>query len=95
MTHPYADRHIHKDPVTVGTTATPLLTEAEGSTMGMRTVYVLPASDIYVGGADVTATNGALLCLAGISTEIVHKVGQLYGVAASGTVSTRVQIGCG
>lgn len=86
---------VHKAAVSVTTSATALLTAAEQSTLGMQGVFILPASDIYVGGAGVTAANGAILCPGGVTTEIPHTRGPLYGITASGSVSTRVTIGVG
>lgn len=94
MTYPVTNRSIHKDPVTVDTTATDLLTAAEQSTLNMCSVFVLPDVDVYVGGPGVTAANAARLCPANTTTEIVHYAGPLKAIVASGSASVRVEIGC-
>jgi hypothetical protein len=79
-------------PVSVGTGATPLLTQAQQETLGLRGVIMQPASDIYIGDSTVTTASGILVA-AGQTLDLAHYAGPIYGVCASGTVSVRVMLG--
>lgn len=70
--------------VTVGTTATLLVGGLRGG------VAIKAASDIYVGGDDVTTSNGWLLSAGQVYEDTVQPSDYLYGVVASGTVVASV-----
>lgn len=94
MTYPNTNRSTHKTAVTVTATVTDLLTAAEQSLLGARSVFVFPDAPIWVGSSGLSAANGARQCPAGITTEIVQTVGPLKAVVVSGsTASVRVEIG--
>lgn len=88
---PY-NRLVTKSPVSVGTTATALLSATEQSQAGLRGVILQPAADFYIGDANVTTANGILVA-AGQTLDLMHFTGPIYGICASGTVSVRVLMG--
>jgi len=78
--------------VSVGTTATALnAAESAGSDRVSLVVYNNGASTIYVGGSDVTTSNGVPIAAgASLAVNELDVAERLYGIVASGTVEARV-----
>jgi hypothetical protein len=79
--------------VSVGTTATALDTVDESdSQMGSSiAVYNNGASTVYVGGSDVTTSNGVPVAAGSWGPSIsLDGPERVYGIVASGTVEVRV-----
>ena len=78
--------------VTVATTATALhAAEEVGSDPISLVVNNIGASTIYVGGSDVTTSNGYPIAAAGsLTIDRLSPGERLYGIVASGTVLARV-----
>lgn len=70
--------------VTVGTSPTLLVGNFRGG------VAIKAASDIYLGGDDVTTSNGFLLAAGQVYDDIVRPSDYLYGRVASSTVEASV-----
>lgn len=82
---------VDQDPVTVGATATKLITTAERPGRPWKGVEITPATDIYYGGPGVTTANGTPL--AGGTTKFIPVRGRLYAVRAGGSdVVTQVSL---
>ena len=91
MSEPAWNGLVDQDPVTVGATATKLITTAERAGRPWKGVEITPASDIYYGGPGVTTTNGTPL--AGGTTKFIPVRGRLYAVRAGGSdVVTQVSL---
>lgn len=76
--------------VSVGTTATKLLPDAEAAKGRRFGVYIQPEADIFVGGPSVTTSTGLLIIADQILFQEWTYGQEWYGVAAAGTVNVRV-----
>jgi len=75
--------------VTVNTTAQRIITKSNA----WRTIYlhVLGAGTVYIGGSDVTSTNGLLTEKNAVPLQIeIPAQEELWAVTASGTESLRI-----
>lgn len=91
MSDPVWDGLADQAPVTVGATATKLITTAERPGRPWKGVEITPAADIYYGGPGVTTANGTPLA-AGV-TKFIPVRGRLYAVRAGGSdVVTQVSL---
>ena len=69
--------------ITVTTTATLLVASTATAT---RHIYINPgANDTYIGGSNVTSTNGVVLPKSTIAEIVLPPLNALYGITASGS----------
>lgn len=76
--------------VSVTTTATRLDNATSGSSSQGAAIYNNGAATVYVGGADVTTSNGYPLAAGAQLTADLTEGDALYGRVATGTVEVRV-----
>lgn len=78
--------------VTVGTAATELTSTDRGGRDGSR-ILVTPSADVFVGNAQVTASNGYRVAAGGTFSDDLGVGERLYAVVASGTATVSVYQG--
>lgn len=82
--------NVYTEQVTVSDSATKLVTHGSAT---KAVVVKVPSggSDVYIGGRDVTTSNGLILSAGeSLSLDMNDKSGALHGVVASSTQDVRV-----
>ena len=74
--------------ITVTTTATLLMAATQTAT---RHIYINPgANDTYIGGSNVTSTDGVVLPKNAVAEIVLPPLNALYGITASGSHTIHV-----
>jgi len=77
--------------VTVGVTATKLVDEGQAVSGFRADLKNIGSATVFLGGADVTTSNGYELAAAGTYTFVPEEPGEaLYGIVATATVVVEV-----
>lgn len=81
---------VRSSAVTIGTTRSQLTPEADRLHGRRKIIIANGSTEIFIGGSDVTSSNGLRLAANARLELDVLDIGDLYGITASGTSDVRI-----